>query len=326
MRVQPYPPGSPAMAVHPAPDRCWPTNRVHATPTQIGRRAFLSRGALLLLAGGSLSRPSELAAGPAGEDSAGRFGIMTDLHYADKEDAGTRHYRRVPAKLAEAAQQLTSVQPDFVVELGDFIDAAESVELETEFLRTIQRQFHQLPGDKHYVLGNHCVYGLTKGEFLKVVGRQQTYYAFDLKHCHYIVLDACYRDDGQPYGRKNFDWTNSSIPTEELKWLQDDLARADRPTLVFVHQRLDVGDSYGVKNAAAVREMFERSRKVLAVFQGHNHINDYRDINGIHYVTMHAMVEGAGPEDNAWASVEVFRQGGLRVTGFRRQSNYRVGI
>ena len=28
--------------------------------------------------------------------------------------------------------------------------------------------------------------------------------------------DACCRDDGQPYGRQHFDWTNSSIPTEEL--------------------------------------------------------------------------------------------------------------
>ena len=160
------------------------------------------------------------------------------------------------------------------------------------------------------MLGNHCVYSLTKGEFLKVVGQEKTYYAFDSRQHHYIVLDACYRDDGQPYGRKNFDWTNSSIPTEELKWLQDDLAKSDRPTIVFVHQRLDVGDSYGVKNAAAVRETFERSGNVLAVFQGHNHINDYRDINRIHYVTVHAMVEGAGEDDNAYASVEVLRQGG----------------
>jgi len=211
------------------------------------------------------------------------------------------------------------------VELGDFIDAADALETETQYLRTIHRQFSELPGNKHYVLGNHCVFSLTKGEFLKVVGQAQTYYAFDSRHHHYIVLDACYRDDEQPYGRRNFDWTNSYVPTEELKWLQHDLAKSDRPTIVFVHQRLDVGDSYGVKNAAAVRETLERSGQVRAVFQGHYHSNDHRDINGIHYVTLHAMVEGSGEEDNAYAAVEVLPQGALRVKGFRKQNSSQVG-
>jgi predicted phosphodiesterase len=318
------------MPVRPALDRSGTATTPRVRLKQLGRRAFLSHGALLLVAGNQLSHRATACAAEAADaveaaDEITRFGLVTDLHYADKDAAGTRHYRRSPAKLAEAAQRLTPHQPDFVVELGDFIDTAETVELETEFLRTIHKQFEQLPGDKHYVLGNHCVYGLTKGEFLKVVGRERTYYAFDAKHCHCIVLDACYRDDEQSYGRKNFDWTNSCIPSEELHWLQDDLARAHRPTVVFVHQRLDVGDSYGVKNAPAVREVLERSGKVLAVFQGHFHVNDYREINGVHYVTVHAMVEGASDEDSAYAAVEVHRQGRVRVTGFRKQNSYQIG-
>ena len=34
-----------------------------------------------------------------------RIGLLTDLHYADKPSAGTRHYRETPAKLAEAAKR-----------------------------------------------------------------------------------------------------------------------------------------------------------------------------------------------------------------------------
>lgn len=307
-----------------APDCCWTAAR-RGRSRQLGRRAFVRHGALLLLASSRVPLPAQLEAATESTTPSDRFAVVTDLHYADKDAAGTRHYRRVPAKLAEAAQQLGSFQPGFVVELGDLIDAADTVEMESEFLHTIHRQFQSLPGDKHYVLGNHCVYTLTKGEFLTVVDQQQTYYAFDTQAYHYIVLDACYRDDEQPYGRKNFDWTDSCVPSEELKWLQDDLARSERPTIVFVHQRLDVDDSYGVKNAAAVRETLERSGHVRAVFQGHYHAGDYRDINGIHYVTVRALVEGSGTDDNAYATVEVLPQGSVRVKGFCRQPSYQLG-
>ena len=55
---------------------------------------------------------------------------------------------------------------------------------------------------------------------------------------------------------------------------------------MFAHQRLDVTNDYCIKNATDVRKVLEASGKVLAVFQGHNHKNDYNEIGGIHY--MHA--------------------------------------
>jgi hypothetical protein len=36
-----------------------------------------------------------------------------------------------------------------------------------------------MPGDKHFVLGNHCVHTLTKMEFLKEVEQQESFYSFD---------------------------------------------------------------------------------------------------------------------------------------------------
>ena len=71
-------------------------------------------------------------------------------------------------------------------------------------------------------------------------------------------------------------------------------------TVVFIHQRLDVAGHYGVKNAAAVRDVLGRSGNVAAVFQGHNHINDYKEIDAIHYVTLTAVVTGTGVASNAY--------------------------
>ncbi len=87
-------------------------------------------------------------------------------------------------------------------------------------------------------------------------------------------------------------------PTAELDWLEADLETAG-PTIVLAHQRLDVDTNVAVKNAAAVRERLEKSGRVLAVFQGHSHENDYSDLHGIHYCTLAAMVEGTGPKATA---------------------------
>ena len=120
----------------------------------------------------------------------------------------------------------------------------------------------------------------------------------------------------------NFEWTDPNIPAHEVEWLRADLAGTSKRTVVFAHQRLDVGSPYGVKNAPEVRGILEGSGKVLAVFQGHSHKNDYREIGGIHYVTLVAMVEGPGAENSGYSTVDLGEDGTIRVEGFRRQRDY----
>ena len=112
------------------------------------------------------------------------------------------------------------------------------------------------------------------------------------------------------------------IPADQVEWLQEDLRRAGGPTIVFIHQRLDVSNSYGVKNAAEVRQVLENSGKVLAVLQGHSHENDYQEIAGIHYCVLAAMIEGAGEKNNAYSTMDLFEDGTIRISGFRKQKGY----
>ena len=95
-----------------------------------------------------------------------------------------------------------------------------------------------------------------------------------------------------------------------------------RQTISLVSQRLDVTDNHGVRNSAVVRKQLERSGRVLAVFQGHSHKNDLRDIGGIHSCTHVAMVEGSGPGNNAYSTVTVRGDGTLELHGFRQQRSY----
>jgi predicted phosphodiesterase len=285
--------------------------------TRLGRRAFLKNGSLVLAA--TTLSPTRLSAEDG--ESRLRVGLITDLHYADKAPAGTRHYRETLSKLEEAAQQFAQDKPAFVVELGDFIDAAESADVEQRYLKTINRQFSATAKDRHYVLGNHCVDTLRKAEFLGGVEQEASYYSFDRGGIHFVVLDSCFRSDGEPYGRKNFVWTDANIPASELEWLDGDLKANDKPVIVFAHQRLDVRNNHGVKNNADVREILEASGDVLAVFQGHSHQNDLKEIGGIHYCTLVAMVEGSGAENNGYSIMDIEPNGTIHLTGFRKQSS-----
>ena len=288
---------------------------------RLTRRTFLQHGTLFLV-GPTLARVAQAAPDETAQKPLVRIGMVTDLHYADRPPAGSRHYRETLRKFDEATKQFARDGVDFAVELGDFIDAADSLDAEKAYLTTITKRFAATLGQHHYVLGNHCVYTLTKPEFLEIVGQPKPYYSFDMNGYHLIVLDACFRSDGKPYGRKNFNWTDSNIPASEIEWLKADLEKTPHKTIAFIHQRLDVEGHYGVKNAAEVREVLEKSGKVLAVFQGHYHRNDHKIIGGIHYCTLTAMVEGSGTKANAYAVVSILPGDIIHTIGFKRQKNY----
>ena len=284
----------------------------------LGRRAFVRNGLLVLAASSAL--PTQLSAND--ESKTLKIGLVTDLHYADKPSAGTRYYRETLGKLDEAATKFEEAKISTLVELGDLIDAADSVDVEQGYLKTINKKFSAICKDRHYVLGNHCVDTLKKEEFLGGVEQEKSYYSFDRGGFHFVVLDSCFRSDGVPYARRNFKWTDANIPESELDWLKEDLKKTEKHVVVFAHQRLDVSNSHGVKNNAAIRKIFESSGKVRAVFQGHSHKDELKEINGIHYCTLTAMVEGSGKENNGYSVLELAADGTIQLDGFRRQSDH----
>lgn len=294
----------------------------------ISRRAILQGGALVLAGSRSLTQSLSALAkdSPEAAQPLLSIGLITDIHYADKKKAGSRYYRQSVEKLDKCVAHFNHIQADFAVELGDFIDLAGSVEEEIRHLKTIDEKFSEFSGERHYVLGNHCVDGLNKKQFFANCGARRPYYSFDQGPFHFIILDACYRSDGVAYGHRNFAWTDANVPSHELEWLRDDLDRTDKRTFVFVHQRLDIAGQHAVNNAAEVREILNQGNNVMTVFQGHNHINEHKLVEGIHYCTLAALVEGSGPESNAFATADVFADGSLRVHGLYRQANHELEI
>jgi len=254
-----------------------------------------------------------------------RFGIVTDCHYADADALGTRFYRESLDKLTECVALMNAERVDFLIELGDFKDQNRPpVEQRTlSYLQASEKVLQGFDGPTYHVLGNHDMDSISKMQFLTHVENTNIdsgrgYYSFDLNTLRCVVLDANYKADGTDYDHGNFDWTDANIPSEELDWLKQNLASAPGPVIVFIHQLLDGIGSVYVNNAADVRQILQASGKVLAVFQGHHHSGSYSNIAGIHYYTLKALVEGSGPENNSYAIAEVYPDGGIIITGYRK--------
>jgi len=259
-----------------------------------------------LVAAGALGQGSSTA-GPL------RIGISTDLH-ANVADSPGEHKVMIdyPERLSAFVGAMNAWPADLLVDLGDFVNGAfvlapvpVSPAQIPGVLANAESIHARFSGPRYHVLGNHDVYDLSKEEFLAGTGAPWTYGSFEAKGYHLVILDVQYTTADVPLGHAT--WVVQGwVPRVELDWLRADLAAAQLPTIVCVHQRLDgaletLTQKPQVLNADVVRGILEASGNVIAVFQGHDHRSAYALVNGIHYITFAALVnEGTPP---SWAQV-----------------------
>ena len=254
-----------------------------------------------------------------------RFGIVTDAHYADADPQYNRFFRESIDKMNECVEFMNKQKVDFLIELGDLKDqnTPPNEQKTISYLQAIEKSFQKFNGPTYHVIGNHDVDSISKEQYLKNItntgiSAPGTYYSFDRKGFHFIVLDADFLKDGTAYDHGNFKWNETYISDAELDWLRKDLAGTKLPSIVFSHQQLGGLGLTDIQNAGAVRAILQESGKVLAGFDGHNHNGGYNKIKGIHHYTLKAMVDGSGSENSSYAVVEVMPDRNIVVTGYRK--------
>ncbi len=101
----------------------------------------------------------------------------------------------------------------------------------------------------HYpVFGNHDTDQVSKEDFMSVVrstgvSPDATYYSFDTRGVHFIILDTRFKENGASYSGipgepgSGYTWNAANIPAEELKWLATDIAATKSPVIVLTHQK-----------------------------------------------------------------------------------------
>ena len=267
-----------------------------------------------------------------------RVGIITDVHVHDTNSpARGRVMTNYAERLTTFVDAMNEWPADVVIELGDLVNGAfvlggapgDPARI-AGFLDEAVALLSRFDGPVHYVLGNHDLFDLSKDEFLTATGGDAKYYSFDRGGFHFVILDAEYNDPaGDDYDHV-FMRVKCRIPTHELDWLRDDLARADLPAIVCVHQPIDSEFDVNaggppVVNNLEVRRLLSESGVVVAVFQGHAHDNVYQAIDGIHYVTFAAMVDRPDPTPPTWAQVTLdLESRTITIDGFGLQSDWEL--
>ncbi len=263
----------------------------------LDRRRFLS-----LL--GATAAASALPALAAPAHNSFSFLFLTDCHLEPELDGihGTslaiERARRIPA--------------DFAIQGGDHVfdalgvPASRATKLFDQYTRTEQ----ELGLKVHHTLGNHDIFGIYPssgtpssdplyGKKMFTARFGPTFYSFDHKHHHFIVLDSV-GITPDPDGKGQH--YEARIDQDQLDWLAADLAAqpAGAPIIVTTHIPLVTAvSSYapiGPKtpehvsfvNGPAAIKLFE-GHNVLAVLQGHTHVNERVDWHGIPYITSGAV-------------------------------------
>lgn len=209
-----------------------------------------------------------------------RIGMCSDVHLPTMHDS---EYR-----IKTFIDSMKIARPDFIIELGDFGTPAKKY----AGLFDIWNSF---PGAKYHVIGNHEMDGgYSRQEAVEYRKMKNSYYSFEKKKFHFIVLDGNDPIDENSKGYKQYIGSRQSV------WLTEELEKANYPVIIFSHQGLTIypggeGDRYGLENGEQIRAILEKhnqqnpGKKVIACFNGHTHYDYAENKNGIWYITINSM-------------------------------------
>lgn len=215
-----------------------------------------------------------------------KIGIIADVH--DQ-----------PERLQVFIDKAVDEKPDFIIQLGDLSNGKPD---SNEMMLTVWNSY---PGRKYHVLGNHELDHATKDE---IVNRQKmpgTHYSFDCGEYHFVVLDCNFiLKDG-----KYVDYANANyyidkqyrdlINPEQVEWFKQDVMKTDKKVVVFSHKTFDditIRGSNPVPNRELIRVAIneindcfpEGEKKIIACFAGHDHLDHYNKIDGVHFFAVNS--------------------------------------
>lgn len=239
-----------------------------------------------------------------------KFGVFADLHVDIIHDGELRMEKFVEACRKENV--------DFVIQLGDYCYPETrkcvcqpdkrpiNIENALNYPTYVNKErivglFKDFEKPSYHVLGNHDCDMCSKREVLDNYGEgYEPYYSFDMGGIHFIVLDPNYYViDGKYYSFENGNYFDESyheervlpaLPPEQIKWLEEDLAKTQLPSVLFSHQGLSGELPADILNAKEVVEILKKAPAgVIASFNGHTHFDYAQQVEGIWFVAVNSM-------------------------------------
>jgi 3',5'-cyclic-AMP phosphodiesterase len=225
-----------------------------------------------------------------------RFALISDVHLGPNAS-----FQGKLRKLTHLSEHLVGefvervrdeLRPDLVINLGDVLEDESAEQDRIRYARFVSL-LRETGKPVLHVAGNHDTINLAPEELCELWGDfPSVTYSRDIAGVHFAVL----RTIEHPGER-------IELPETQIRWLERDLAATSLPSIVLMHHpasemRLEGNRWFEkrpqvcrVAERRALREVIEKSGKVLAVFNGHVHWNHLDIIGGIPYVTLQSLIE-----------------------------------
>ena len=296
----------------------------------LDRRKFLKTGAAAGVAAALAGSGAALAGVPALDAAAADpapgsfdFAFFTDTHIEPELDAAHG--------CDMCFRKIAGLQPEFAIMGGDLVYDAASVDRRraTTVFDLYKKTEQALQMPLYHTIGNHDVFGVLtqsgaapsdpgygKKMFEDRIGR--TYYSFDHQGWHFVVLDSI-----QPTADRMWE---ARVDDRQMAWLADDLARVGpkAPVIGVIHVPLVTAfatyadnvvtsqkyNTLTVANAPQVVAALE-GHNVVAVLQGHLHLNEVVEYKNTRYITSGAVC------GNWWHGVRMGFPEGFTVVSVR---------
>jgi len=259
------------------------------------------------------------------------FGVIADCQYHAVQGKGIRKYSLSESKLKKAVAHLNTMNLQYVVHLGDFIDR------DFKSFDVVSPIYEQLNMPKYHVLGNHdfAVSDEKKKDIPQKMDLSSRYYDFEVKGWRFVVLDGndisfhAYPKNSEKYKKaaeyyeqnmlKSPKW-NGAIGAKQLSWLKSVLEKASRDrekVVLYSHFPIYPENIHNLWNANELIQLIEACSCVKAYINGHNHNGNYGIKEGIHYLTLKGMVD---TDQTSYAVINVYEDR-LKVIGYGREEN-----
>ncbi len=234
-----------------------------------------------------------------------RFAIINDIHNGPADSGFANGAQRKLTYLAEPLvkefieKMNTETHPEFVINLGDFIEDVNNREIDLGYFKKTHELFSTLQSPLYALIGNHDVRTLSDEDMLNILGYEKLYYSFDAGDYHFVCLSFTMTGNH----RENLLDIKAEILPEQLEWLTKDLEASNKPVVIFVHYGLAEDNMKGnfwfetaphyalLENKNEVKAILEKSGKVKAVISGHQHWNRMKVENGIPYFVITSLIE-----------------------------------
>lgn len=213
------------------------------------------------------------------------IGLIADVHCCNDAE-GKKGSNAIPFLNEIIDLMNTNYKPDIIILLGDYTNEASTV----NDLKAVRTAMNNSTIPFYFVRGNHDNQ-ITDEQYKSGLSINYTNISFDYLGYHFILLDGVNNTQ------------NGGYPIEKIEWAKADLKNTQLPTLFFMHSPADgqnlTGNKYFtpasenrfVDQQIALRRVLYTSKKVVAVYSGHYHWNNFVERDGIPYFTIPSLVE-----------------------------------